>query len=277
MKLENNNLKILTSSALPTLCPDDRNLVDCLNKNNIKAEILIWDKDQVPNDSKVLIRTVWDYALKKKEFLSLLSRLNPGQLINPVETVKWNMDKSYLVELKNKGASVVDTEVQYSFSPKDLEDYSYPIVVKPLVGASGYNTFLLKSYEEDTLSVLKGSDVLIQPFIESIQTIGEYSYIYFAGKFSHAVLKKAKSGEFRVQDDHGGTVEKYQPNATELEEVDNILKHVDHNWTYARVDVVQNNQALELMELELIEPELFFRFSTNGENRLAEAIKASTN
>lgn len=266
-------INILTSKDLPNLCEDDQNLVKVFEKHGIHSKLLIWDQDQVPKDEMVLIRTVWDYAQKKEDFTSLLSSLDKKLLLNPYETLKWNMDKSYLLELREKGASVVSTQIKHNFDPSSIENDEYPLVIKPLVGAGGINTFLLESYGKKDISVLEGTSVLIQPFIESVTAIGEYSFLYFNGKFSHAVLKTPMQGEFRVQDDHGGSVERYNPSKDELDEIHNILKFVDHDWTYARVDVVRNNQRFELMELELIEPELFFRFSDNGEEKLLQALK----
>ena len=141
------------------------------------------------------------------------------------------------------------------------------------MGASGRNTFCLEheNFNQD-INALVGEDVLIQPFVSSIKTIGEYSFIFFGGKFSHGIIKTPKDGEFRIQEEHGGHVKKYEPSNEELVQVKTILAFLKYPCLYARVDVVKVENKFELMELELIEPELFFRFSENGERKLIEAL-----
>ena len=146
-------------------------------------------------------------------------------------------------------------------------------MVKPLVGASGYDTFLLDSKDSGIdVSVLLGREVIIQPFMKDILTEGEISFLYFKGNYSHSVIKSAGNGDFRIQEEHGGKVKRYIASKEELTYIDNILSKVEYEWSYARVDVVRSEGKLLLMELELIEPELFFRFSDNGESALIKSL-----
>lgn len=271
------NLYILTSSELPLFCPDDHNLINTFKSNEINPIITIWNKEKVPASATVLIRTIWDYTAHENQFRELLEDFKKRniKLINPIETVLWNMDKTYLKELYDQGHSVVPTFIFHEFKKENLDTLkiSYPIVVKPLVGASGINTFKLDENDSTDISALFNTSVIAQPFIESVITTGEISFIFFNNKFSHCLLKSPKKGEFRVQDDHGGSVHEYNPSDNELNQIQSLVEAVKHPWTYARVDVVKQNNQLLLMELEMIEPELFFRFSKDGEELLAKALK----
>jgi glutathione synthase/RimK-type ligase-like ATP-grasp enzyme len=268
---------ILTSKDLPNLCPDDKNLTKELSRLSIETQICIWNQDIIPDNSMVLIRTIWDYSLHEHEFKNLLNDFKKRNIIciNPIETLLWNMDKTYLKELYDLGASCVPTDILKKFSLECLNHskVQYPLVIKPLVGGGGLDTFKLDSKEHGiNLNSLIDKDVIVQPFMESIVELGEISFVYFDGKFSHSLLKRAKKGEFRVQDDHGGSVHNYNPTADEFEQINKILSFVKHDWVYARIDVVKENDRLLVMELELIEPELFFRFSNHGGKALGEAL-----
>ncbi|MCT4643057.1 MAG: hypothetical protein N4A33_12270 [Bacteriovoracaceae bacterium] len=270
-------LYVLTSKNLPNLCSDDNDLLKELKERGITSSVVVWDQFDIPANSYVLIRTIWDYADKKEKFKRLLYDFSDKNIkcFNDVETLLWNMDKSYLLELEEKKCNIVPTRIVKKFKLNDLSccGFDYPLVIKPLVGASGINTFMLKSSNHNIdLSSLISADVIIQPFMSSIQKLGEYSFIFFDGRFSHAVLKKAKEGEFRVQDDHGGTVKEYIPTQWQLEEVKRMLEKVQRKFLYARVDVVLEGSTFYLMELEVIEPELFFRFNKKSVKNFVDVL-----
>ncbi len=268
---------ILTSKDHSDLFHDDKKLIEACKDNEIEYEISVWDEVIIPDNSIVLFRTIWDYTKKEAKFRALLEDFNKRNIktINPVDTIKWNMDKSYLVELYNAKAPVVPTYISKKYSHECIakSKIEFPLVVKPLVGASGYDTFLLDSKNSEVdVSVLLGREVIIQPFMKDILTEGEISFLYFKGNYSHSVIKSAGNGDFRIQEEHGGKVKRYIASKEELTYIDNILSKVDYDWSYARVDVVRSEGKLLLMELELIEPELFFRFSDNGENLLIKSL-----
>ncbi len=268
---------ILTSQDNRDLYNDDKKLIEAFNNKSVECEVMVWDKDCIPDNSIVLIRTIWDYTQKANEFKLMLEDFKKRGIktINPIDTIKWNMDKSYLVELFNKKAPVVPTYISkdYSDSCINNSEIEYPLVLKPLVGASGYDTFLIDSKKSSVdTSALKGREVIIQPFMKDFLSEGEISFLYFGGKYSHSVIKSAGNGDFRIQEEHGGRVRRYDANDSELSYIEDILSKVDYEWSYARVDVVRSNGKLLLMELELIEPELFFRFSDDGEEALANCL-----
>ena len=115
--------------------------------------------------------------------------------------------------------------------------------------------------------------MLFQEYLKNITLNGEISLIMIGGEYTHAVKKMAKKGDFRVQDDHGGIVEKYDSNNTEIEFAKNVLKKCPYNPIYARIDIVYDNQDIpSLSELELIEPELWFRNNPNAAEKLAGQV-----
>lgn len=270
---------ILTCKNMPKLGTDDSLLPDELRKLGFEPNVVVWDESSIPNGSTVLIRTIWDYPQKREAFEKLLAdfKTRGVNCINDVATLMWNMDKSYLIELEEKGLPVVKTVVKKQFSFSDLEatDISYPLVLKPLVGASGVDTFLVEKQSElDKASNLLGKQVMIQPYMPSIRSVGEISLIFFLGRYSHSVLKTADQGseEFRIQEEHGGRVAAYQADESEIQQAQDILAKLEYPWVYARVDMVESDNKLLLMELELIEPELFFRFSSDSMKMFSQGL-----
>jgi len=270
-------LLYLTDGFNKNLIPDEKGIIEVFKSLEVELDIRIWDEVDWKTYENILIRTPWDYSKKKELFLSKLNSVIERNLINPKSIVEWNMDKSYLKELYQKGFPVIETEVCRNFKLADLDSLfkKYEtLVVKPLVGAGGINTFLVTKDSLNELGPLLNFDVIIQPFIPSIKTLGEISLIYFDGEFSHSVIKTAKEDEFRIQDDHGGSVQSYNPSLDCIKTGHQILSSVGEKLAYARVDLVKDKDSFLLMELELIEPELFFRFSTQGMNIFAKTIKS---
>jgi glutathione synthase/RimK-type ligase-like ATP-grasp enzyme len=271
------NLAVLTDSLHPNLIQDDQVLFAAFESQGIKLIPIIWDQSDWSLYQNILIRSPWDYALKRDLFIQKVkecSRKNVN-LIHSPEIVLWNIDKSYLANFS--GPSTIATLIFDNFIFENLDlafaKLGPELVLKPKVGAGGKDTYRLSSVaEKEKCQNLLGKSVIIQPFIESVVTEGEYSFIYFGRQFSHAILKKAKSGEFRVQDDHGGSVYAYTPTQAELHEVDQILASLHFKTDYARVDVVRGSNHFLVMEIELIEPELFFRFSREAPLRFATYI-----
>ena len=247
---------------------DDQHLVDALTKLNSNVVISDWETVDLSGPCNVLIRTPWNYPQKITSFLNKLSDVEQsgGKIIHAREIIKWNAHKSYLCQCP----FAVKTEVIRINQDSELE---YPVVIKPVYGAGGVNTYCVNDYNEYLkLSPHFGEEFLVQPYIENITQEGEYSFIYFQHHFSHAVIKKPQGGEFRVQDDFGGSVEKYVPDEQEIREVQKMLNTFPHRYEYARVDFVKHEGKTLLMELEVIEPELFFRFHPDGAEMFAKNI-----
>jgi glutathione synthase/RimK-type ligase-like ATP-grasp enzyme len=116
--------------------------------------------------------------------------------------------------------------------------------------------------------------MLLQEYLSDINLNGEISLIMIGGEYTHAVRKTAKKGDFRVQDDHGGKVNKYNAKESEIKFANKCLEACPYKTTYARVDIIyDNNNEPSLSELELIEPELWFRNNKNSAKLLANKIK----
>lgn len=275
-------MKVILISDEKLLRSDDQNLPTAFEAAGHQVEVVDWrqlDGKKTQADF-ALIRTPWDYASKPKEFLQLLNDLknNNCKVVHDPGLVQWNMDKKYLSDFYIQGYPVVPTYMIEKFELAKLKEADSKLpsrfVVKPRIGASGKDTFLVSKNEDFTqkLQPLIGIDVLVQPFVASIQTEGEYSFLYFKEQFSHAVVKTAQKGEFRIQEMHGGRVQAYTPTQSELITVTELLTDLKLDTIYARVDVVRVDGQFQLMELEVIEPELFFRFGDSAEQKLAQAL-----
>jgi glutathione synthase/RimK-type ligase-like ATP-grasp enzyme len=274
---------LATSSKYPNLTDDDRLLFAPLSKRNIEAQPTIWNE---PRDwslfNALIIRSCWDYHLQPEKFLQWIADLESAHvpIFNSAPIIRWNADKTYLRELEAKGIAVVPTlwpepANQLSLSEK-LRELAWPkAVVKPRISATAYRTQLVTANSAasaqllfDDLRAVPG--VMLQKFMDAI-TEGEWSLIFFAGTFSHAVLKKPKTGDFRVQNDFGGTAQLADPPPHVLSSATRAVEAVEPTL-YARVDGVVDEGTFRLMELELIEPALFLADHPQAANRFADAI-----
>ena len=230
----------------------------------------------------VIFRTTWDYFERLNEFKEWLKRTSgKTEFINPYSQVLWNLDKSYLKYFENLGIKIVPSIfvnkascLQEVIKEKVWEN----IVIKPTISAAAWNTHLVlkKSITdfESTFQVLqKNHSLIIQEFQKNILSFGEVSLVIIGGKHTHAVIKRVKEGDYRVQDDYGGSVERYNASNEMVDFAELIISKCDPTPFYARVDIIiDNNNELALSELELIEPELWFRFCPKSAHLLAKEI-----
>lgn len=228
--------------------------------------------------------TTWDYFDRYAEFSKWLEDIRPKTLlINPYETIKWNLDKHYLNDLEEAGINVPETifaEVGETINLLQLFNKSgwKETVLKPAISGAGRHTYRLNKnsvtkYENIFSELLKNESMMLQEFQENVISKGEVAYMVMGNKFTHAILKKAKKGDFRVQDDFGGTVELYDASQKEIDFALNTVAKCGKETTYARVDVIyDNNNKLAVTELELIEPELWFRFKNSAADDLAKEV-----
>jgi len=213
----------------------------------------------------VLPLVAWGYHEDYDRWLGLLDRAEREgwHMINPPALLRWNGDKAYLAELAERGVSTVPTLAVEACSDADIEEArrrfdSEHLVIKPPVSASAMGTHRLAP-NDDLPSDSRGRPMIIQPLIEEIATTGEFSLMLFDGEYSHAVVKRPKPGDFRVQEYHGGvTLPCAAPPAGAVELSQAALAAAPAHAAYARVDIVPDDQGvLRIMELELIEPSLF--------------------
>lgn len=258
----------------------DRNIT--VDEVSWRAVHVNWDQYKV-----VVIRSPWDYQQAPDEFMSTLSTIESSTavLLNPLEVVRWNVQKTYLRQLQDAGVAIVPT--QWLTSPKASElmnlfprENTSEIVVKPIVGANADDAFRLKTGDtsesyQHVENVFQNRTALVQPFVDSVTAYGEVSLIFFEGQYSHSVLKKPKTGDFRVQEEHGGRIESITPDQDLINFATRALSVVPCSTLYARIDVVflDNNQPA-IMELELIEPSLYLSYDSAAPGRFADVIEA---
>jgi hypothetical protein len=278
-------LALATSSKCPNLTDDDRLLLDPLSAHGFEAEPAVWDDPSYPwsTCAGVVIRSCWDYHLKPETFLRWIASLEAAAIpiFNPAPLVRWNTNKSYLRDLDTKGIPIVPTYWPDPDAPANLKEKLRELdwhraVVKPRISATAYRTQLVSTNDADSAQTLfddlrGGPGVMVQKFMDNIASEGEWSLIFFAGAFSHAVLKRPNPGDFRVQNDFGGTSQLADPPPHVLESATRPLQAVDPTL-YARVDGVVDEGQFCLMELELIEPALFLADHSAAPDRFADAI-----
>jgi glutathione synthase/RimK-type ligase-like ATP-grasp enzyme len=265
---------------------EDDLLINFLRDKGLFITKEIWNDRNVKwEDYDVaIIKSPWDYFDYIADFYEWLQRIESlnVRLLNPVAILRWNADKRYLNEVKAAGLNVTPTAFLSSSSDLELSTYfsTYnceQIIVKPAVSGGSKNTFkLTKDNVESHLPQLKRlieqERFIVQPFLKEVETDGEMSFLFFGGNFSHAVLKKAAAGDFRVQATFGGTVHPQNPS---LELILKAKAYVDlfaKDCLYARVDTVTINGELVLMELELIEPFLFLDSDANALQNYFQAL-----
>ena len=261
-------------------------LKSAFEAQGLKVDITYWDNPSYEwqETKSVLFRTVWDYFERFDEFWEWLEQVKTKtRLINSYELIKWNIDKHYLRDLKNNGIQVVPTyfaDRGNNISLQEianLNDWKH-IVIKPAISASAFNTYKITNDEIEQKEqlfheLLQTHDMLVQPFFPTISELGEASLMVFGGKFTHAILKKAKAGDFRVQDDFGGTVHDYNPTQEEIKFAEKVFQSCTSLPIYGRVDIVwDSNKHIYLSELEIIEPELWIRNRPESANKIAEAV-----
>lgn len=237
----------------------------------------------------IFFRTTWDYFDRYEEFAIWLEDVcTKTKLINPKELIYWSLDKHYLNDLEQAGVRIPNT---IFVEPKDTRSLSEIVstlnwkefILKPAISGAARHTYRFtkgNSTEHDAVftELIANEAMLIQEFQENILTKGEVAFMVFGGKFSHAVLKKAKAGDFRVQDDFGGTIEIYEPNKAEIAFVEKAFTACNPLPIYARIDVIwDNNNELCIGEIELIEPELWFRLDEESADRCAIATQKYLN
>jgi hypothetical protein len=265
---------------------EEQLLKSALEKQGLTVEITYWDNPSYDwsKTKSVMFRTIWDYFEKFEEFFKWLDEIkHQTQLINSYELVKWNIDKHYLKDLNENGINIVPTYFTKQHKQESLLDISNEmewedLVIKPAISAAAFQTFKIlndqiNEKEELFQQLIKNKDMLVQPFFETISEFGEASLMIFDGKFSHAILKKAKKGDFRVQDDFGGTVHDYLPSTEEVKFALEVIKACKTTPLYGRVDIVWDQEKnIYLSELEIIEPELWIRNYPKSAERIAKAV-----
>ena len=233
----------------------------------------------------VYICTPWDYPEHLAEFLDVLGAIDASSalLINDQSLVLWTLEKTYLRDIEKQGGRIVPSTWFDDFDEADLPRFfadhsSDKVVIKPTVGANAQDTFVLTepvpaALLETLRSTFASRAFFVQPFIENIQSEGEFSLFFFDGEYSHAILKTPEKGDFRVQEEHGAAIKPVHPPEVLRTIATDLFAAIEPLPVYGRGDWVRgpDNDYL-LMELELIEPSLYLRTDSGAPARFAAAF-----
>ncbi len=271
---------ILQEDRLVRIAFEQRGL--CVTRVDWADKSFDWSSTQC-----AVFRTTWDYFYRFDEFSRWLDMVSKKtQLINPVELIRWNIDKHYLADLKKNGINIPPTrfiEPGDNSTLKHIHDETGwgETVLKPAVSGGAFNTFKLNNknlqeHENIFQKLIAKEAMMLQPFLKNVEERGEIALMVIGGTFTHAILKKAKPGDFRVQDDFGGTVHHYNASAEEIAFAEKVVSVCNPIPLYARVDVIIDNEGKpSVSELEVIEPELWFRFAPAAAEKFADIISGS--
>jgi hypothetical protein len=303
-------IALATCSALPDLDPDDFPLAAALVMRGADVQVAVWDDPSVlwGGFDLVVIRSTWDYAQRRGEFVAWAQRVSQmTRLSNPFPVIRWNTDKHYLAELERAGVSVVPTlwlEPELHLSGRALHT-RFPaggdFVIKPAVSAGSLDTGRYTAINASSRGLaiqhakrLLGDErtVMIQRYLSSVDTEGEHAHVFISGEYSHSILKAALldgpdvavDGTYRPE-----RVSPISPDADEIEVARTVVRTARRLLTessngvpvesdpflYARVDLVHDDEGRPvLMELEMVEPSLFFRYGDGSLDRFADAVIA---
>lgn len=265
---------------------EDRLLAQTLASSGHQVTLEAWRDEQVQwaRLDGTMLRSCWDYHLHLAKFREWLGSLEEAcvSLWNPPALVAWNADKRYLFDLENRGLEIVPTELVGSRSETRLEDLfqrfgAEALVIKPVVGASAFGTWRADREKAVALTNRFASEkaagpLLVQPLLREVLDEGEWSLILIDGILSHTVLKRPGAGDFRVQSELGGTTERREAPEELSTFAQRVLAALDEAPLYARIDIVRRGGRPLLMEVELIEPQLFLADCPPAVDRLVHGF-----
>jgi glutathione synthase/RimK-type ligase-like ATP-grasp enzyme len=287
------HVALVTARPARGLDEDEAPLQLALQEAGCSVQIAEWDDSRVEWSSfdVALLRSAWDYAERIGEFLQWVERTSAvTRVFNPLPVVRWNTDKHYLAELSRAGvATVPSTFIEPGEDPaRAIEGFlkahsQAEMVLKPAVGAGSrdaqrHRRGEIQSAVAHARRLLdSGRSVLLQPYLQNVDTHGETALMFFEGRFSHAIRKgallppggAATSGLFAAE-----TITVREPGADELKLAERIVAAIPfQRLLYARIDLIRDDQGAPcLLELEMSEPSLFFPYAAGSAERFAAAV-----
>ena len=281
-----------TNQYIENILFEDKLVYDALLKFNLNVVRKSWDDANFDwsTTKYALFRATWDYFERYEEFAFWFKTASKQTtFINSKNLLDWNIDKHYLQDLNKKGINIPNTlfieantkttlinslkKAKNSLGFKGLD-----FVLKPCIAGGARHTYKFNEnecdkYESIFKTLIAKEAMMLQEFQKNVVSEGEISMMVFNGEFTHAVLKIAKPGDFRVQDDYGGTVYKYKPSKEQIDFALATVNAAPELPIYGRVDIFRDNQKKwALAELEIFEPELWFRFYPEAAKVLAKNI-----
>lgn len=275
-----------TDKSFPNLTDGDTLAADVLRQRGHRVDACRWDDPALDWSAYdlVVLRSTWDYHLRAAEFAAWLDKLDAARVpvANPTDVLRWNMDKMYLSDLQEAGVAVLPSVWLPQGSRVDLAallaEKDWPQgVIKPTISAAAHDTLRVDRSNAADLQpsfadLLRAGGVIVQQFAPEIQGHGEWSFLFFGRQFSHAVVKQPSPGDFRVQRDFGGRAMAAEAPPALVSQAAAVLGAIEAELLYARVDAIERQGELLLMELELIEPYLFLELHPDAPGRFADAI-----
>lgn len=261
------------SEYVSNIIEEDRLLTDALISLGYSVYRTHWDDPEMDWSTTrfAVFRTTWDYFERFSEFEQWMESAHKmTEFVNPIGTIRWNLDKHYLADLSQNGIAIPPTIFIETGDKRSLKEIAVQTgwkecIVKPAVSGAARHTYRFKPDQTEHLEsvfseLIREESMLLQPYLDSITKKGEVSLVLFGGTYSHAVLKKAKPGDFRVQDDFGGTLHPFEPSLEMILLAEKAVLCAEPIPVYARVDLVwDQNDTVCISELELVEPELWMR------------------
>jgi len=277
-------VRLVTASKLPELAPDDQELLHALRRAGMPTEVAIWDDPAVDWAAApvTVIRSVFDYHLRRDEFLAWVDRVDPvTSLQNPAEIIRWNSHKSYLNRVADSGFDVIPTAWVPQHGHLDLgallaERSWSEAVVKPAVSASAYGTVKVTGANLDEAQahldgLVDNGDALVQPYLYDFENVGETSVIWLGGEQTHCV-RRPSGMHTPLEVAHVGA--SYQATQAELSLAQAVYDWIVPQPLYARIDLLDTADfGLLVLELELVEPALYLRHSTEVAEKFAAAVQ----
>lgn len=284
-------MRVAVATCASEVDPDSDLLLAALADLGVSGELCAWDDPRVDWEDFELtvVRSTWDYASRRDEFLTWARSVS--RLANPYRVLEYSSDKHYLFDLAARGYAVVASRVAAVGEEPDFPSGDF--VVKPCVGAGSIDADRYRADELERAAAhvaslhARGRDVLIQPYVGSVDEVGETALIFIGGEFSHAMNKAAMLNEPASTRDRLYREERMSrasAPASARALAEEVLAEVEAELatsavdalvpalTYGRVDVVATESGWAVMELELVEPSLFLRYDGAAAAKLAAAI-----
>jgi glutathione synthase/RimK-type ligase-like ATP-grasp enzyme len=276
---------LLTCEKLPDLTPEDQLLIPELSKHNITATPIIWNDKSIEwkKYDYLIFRNTWDYFEKETYFNSWLDHIEllGIKTLNSIDIIKNNKHKFYLRAMEKLGINIIPTLFLDKTNQLNLTQivpsHWKKMVIKPAFSAGSFQTEVFELHDIAKINtqyktIASEKELLLQKFIPEIQTEGETSFIFFNKKFSHAVNKKPVEGDFRIQSQFGGTYKLINPTQELIHKAQKIVNTFPDNLLYARVDGIIIENELHLMEVECIEPDLYFNLSKGSLSKYINSV-----
>jgi hypothetical protein len=278
-----NDFTFITYRGLPDLDPDDRLAADLLRERGFRVAAAVWDDPNVcwHEGGVCVLRSTWDYNTRYNAFLAWAEAVaTVAPLYNPITLVRWNTHKQYLKDLASRGVPVVPTQWLRKSTQPDLvrmlaDAHWEKAVAKPAVGLATHGVKVVDASpvaQKYVTELLRHYDVMLQPYLASVDTYGERALVFIGGTYSHAVRKTAfqplapagEAGETPVE-----------ATGDEIAVASAALRALPETALYARVDLVCDDAGSPLvLEMELVEPSLFLGMHPRAATRFADALTA---